>query len=655
MMIPAFRLYALLAFACSAIAITPANAADAAALEGALDVLTAHVNKSKTLTTEEIASELETLNTNAAAIGEDAASIENVIEFINAYDARHKPLFIGKKQLHQKKKDSSDTIHWAAFWAMQHLFDQVYHSKGLKKYGDLIGSLKFRTADYFPGKVEAPINPEAYTVTINGSYPDVWGSPQFQDERPAVKPTGAYLVPGTTATIIVPESLVGRGYQVRVGAHSWDLEKKPRVERLFRVSALYDIDSTEVRVANPLGGGIYIEVPPGADAGIVEVAVKNAARSPYFSWKHFHRTSLKEWRESERHHKAPWTDFQSDKFMVQVPTSWIYKMDDPATYMNEWDLSMDRMNDLMGRPHLFGRETVYTQVDTQLRGRAFHPGYPGVNAGYDPRKDYGGYHNHHLVRGPRNAHSYEFHEKGHGFLFPKYAGDREAAVNLPHVAVMSQAFGMDLDAAFRSSRGEKNDFRTLDTTAIAWMMSQNFVEDGFMKPYERQYQLKGHAKYVDVARLFGWHMLGRFWESTHADYEAGNSWPKDVRDDDSDRYTVRLSKVTGADLRPLLHFWGIPPHDFEKQAKAIHDLGIQPSQAVYDTLAHYKSLIPEDRGAFRKYAKSWWEKQPNEDGYTTERNHAAYWESYDKAVAEKVRGTLQKIMDTYFPDGRPES
>lgn len=648
-----FKIPALLLLAFGFSAIHPVQAADVAPLKSALQTLEAHVSGGTTLTPDELESQLDRLNDNAEAIGTNAASIRAAVDFIDAYDAKHEPLFVGKKQLHQKNKASEDTIHWAAFWTMQHLFDQVYNSEGLEQYGDLIGSLKFRTADYFPGEVEAPINPEAYTVKINGSYPDVWGSPQFQDERHAVKPTGTYLVPGTVATVMVPESLVGEDYQVRVGAHSWDLESKPRVERLFRVSALYDIDETEVEVASPLGGGIYIEVPPGGDAGVVEVAIKNAARAPYFSWKSFHKTSLEEWREVERHHKAPWADFQSDKFMVQVPTSWIYAMEDPVTYMKEWDLSMDVMNDLMGRPHLFGRETVYTQVDTQLRGRAFHPGYPGVNAGYDPRKDYGGDHTHHLVRGPRTAHSYEFHEKGHGFLFPKYAGDREAAVNLPHVAVMHRAFDMDLDAAYRSSRGENNEFRALDTAAIAWMMSENFVGDGFMTPIERQYQLKGHAKYVDVARLFGWDTLGDFWKSTHEDYESGKQWPKDVKGDDADRYTLRLSEVADADLRPLLHFWGIPPHDAAKFEEAIEEAGIEPSRKVYDTLVEYQNFVPEGNAAFREYAKNWWGKQPSEEGYTTERNHAAYWESYDEATAAEVRQTVQGIIDTYFPDGRP--
>ncbi|MDX1682566.1 MAG: M60 family metallopeptidase, partial [Phycisphaeraceae bacterium] len=327
---------------------------------------------------------------------------------------------------------------------------------------------------------------------------------------------------------------------------------------------------------------------------------------------------------------------------------------DPAPLMEDWDRSMDVMNDLMGRPRMFGRETLYTQVDTQLRGRAFHPGYPAGNRFYDPEKDYGGFRNHHLIRGPRYAHSYEFHEKGHGFLFPKYAGDREAAVNLPHVAVMNQAFGMDLDEAFRSSRSETNTFRTLDTTAVAWMMIDSFIGDGFMKGYERQYHLKGHAKFVDIARLFGWDTLGKFWRSTHQDYMDGNPWPRNAKEDDSDRYTLRLSKAAGVDLRPLLHFWGIPPHDPDKLAAAVKKAGLKPSVKVYDRLMTYKKLIPEDRKEFRAFARQWWDKEPSPDGYTTERNHAARWENYDAEAASETRRTLQAIIDRYFPDGRPE-
>jgi hypothetical protein len=326
-------------------------------------------------------------------------------------------------------------------------------------------------------------------------------------------------------------------------------------------------------------------------------------------------------------------------------------LDDPVTLMTDWDKSMDIVNDLMGRPHLFGRETLYNQVDVQLRGRAFHPGYPSANRGYDPTKDYGGYHDNHLVRGPQYAHSYEFHELGHGMLFPKYAGDREAVVNLLYVPVLHRGWGVELNEAFRRSRNMESDFATLETTAIAWMMSDHFIDGTGMLGYERQYQLKGHAKFVDIARLFGWEALGRFWRAGNQAYMDGKPWPPTT--DDTDLYTLRLSKAAGADVRPLIHFWGIATQDDAKSDAAIEAAGLKPSAKIYDLLVKYQGLIPADNEAFRAYALKWWGKQPSEKGFTTQRNHAARWDSYDEKAAAVVRQTVQKILDRYFPDGRP--
>lgn len=618
----------------------------------AISALKSHITGQLELDTKQIKANTKIINKNKNWLGKNRKAIEASIDLVKNYENIKGPLWVSSPILNKKKPTKGDEIQWAVFWVMQDIFDELYNEKNLIKYHDLIDGLSFKCSEYFPGKVGATNDPEAvYTIKINGSYPDTWGPPILGGNLPARKPTGTYLVPGSIATVKVPDSLVKKGYKVRVGAHSWDLSRKPRAKRLYRVSKVYDINQNEVKVANPLGGGIYIEVPFESDAGIVEVSIKNAVRSPFFSSQSFHKTSLDEWKKVERNFKAPWADFQSDKFMMQVPTSWIYKLDDPVTLMKDWDAAMDAMNDLFGRPRLYGRETLYAQVDTQIRGRAFHPGYPSVNCGYDPSKDFGGTNQHHLVSGPRNAHSYEFHEAGHGFLFTKYAGDREAAVNLPHVAVFNRAFGVDLEDALRSSRGQKNNFMNLETAAIAWMMSDNFVQKKGMKNFERSYQLKGHAKFVDIVRLFGWKVLDNFWKSINQDYENGNPWPRDVKD--TDKYTLRLSEKAGVDLRPLIEFWGIPTQNKATSDEAIKKAGLKPSVKIYDLLEKYKSLVPKENKAFRDFALKWWERQPNPKGFTTERNHAARWDKYDKNEAEKTRKAVQDIIDIYFPSGRP--
>jgi hypothetical protein len=620
----------------------------------AIASLKAYLTEKTTLEGKQIEALTETIKSSKEVIGSNEAILKACFDLITTYDTVKGPLWIGYKDLSAAKRVAGDEIHWAIFWVMQDLMDQVYTSQGMKDHGALLDGFRFGCADLFPGKVEPPEKPDGtYSVQINGSYPKTWGGPLLGQELPARKPTGAYLVPGTIATVTVPESLVNKGYQIRVGAHSWDMAKKPKTLRLYRCTAVYDITSTEVKVANPLGGGIYVEVPYLSNAGIVTISIKNAARSPYFSAKSFHKTTLKEWIEVERQRKAPWADFQSDKFMMQVPTSWIYKLDDPVTLMNNWDMAMDAINDLMGRPHQYGRETMYPQVDLQLRGKAFFPGYPSCNRGYDPTKDYGGSSSNHLVQGPQYAIDYEFHEQGHGCLFAKYPGDREAAVNLLHVAVLNRKFGVELNKAFRESRGQTDEFATVDTTAIAWMMNLNFEDKKGMQSFERQYQLTGHAKFVDIVRLFGWDVLDKFWHSINQDFENGKPWDNNV--EDTDRYTLRLSEMAGVDLRPLIHFWGILTQNDAASDAAIKASKLLPSPAIYDLLVKYKGLVPKDNQAFREFAIKWWGKQPSPTGFTSERNHAARWESYDEKEAAKIKQCVQDIIDRYFPAGRPSA
>jgi hypothetical protein len=353
--------------------------------------------------------------------------------------------------------------------------------------------------------------------------------------------------------------------------------------------------------------------------------------------------------------------------MMNVPTNWISKLEDPIALMKDWDMAMDAMNDLMGYPEGAGKETMYPQVDVILRASVHAPGYPSVNTTYNPNSDAGGTSNSHLIRGPQYAPDFEFHEQGHAYGFVKYSGESESAVNLHHVAVWHQKFGYSLDKAFAASRGyQGNEYRTLDNTAVAWMTSFNFCPRKVpMASGEKSYQLKGHAKFVDIARLFGWQALADFFHSTQVNYESGEPW----KSTSNDAITLRLSEKAKVDLRPLLHFWGTPPENPEKLAADIAARKLAPSRAIYDTLVHYKSLAPADNAAFRDFAVKWWGKQPSINGFWTESEHARQWDNtpyldkwqptrpggdiYDEQAASELREAVQAIMDLYFPAGRP--
>ena len=628
-----------------------------AELLSALAALQAHVEGRNKLEAPQIEARKLTVDQHRELFGSDAATIKASFDLVAAYDRAEGPLWIAQNGFsrgsNRQPTPPPNDMPWTIFSVMQNIMDRVYTATNVARFPELLNGFKFGSSSNFPGAVAAPADPRTvHRVKINASCPKPFKHEVMHQEVPARRPTGTYLAPGTLATVTVPSSLVGKGYAVRVGTHSWDFGRKPRVLRLDRASLVYPITRTDTTVASPLGGGLYLEVPLHADAGIVEVAIRNALRSPYFSLKPFHQTSLEEWRSVERNQPGPWADFQTEKFLMQVPSSWIRKLDDPLTLMRDWDLAMDAQNDLMGLPRVWGKETMFLQVDLMLRASVFAPGYPTANDRYDPKKDYDGYANHYLVRGPQFAPDYVFHEQGHGFGFVKFGGETESTVNLAHVAVQNQCFGQTLDAAFAGSRNmQGNKHRTLDNTAVSWMSTSNFVNRKPMDSAQKAYQLEGHAKYVDLARLFGWKVLGDFWRSWVEDFEAGRPWLKHGMD--SDKLSLRLSEKAGVDLTPLLHFWGIPPRDAKALQAAVAASKLPPSAKVYDTLVRYQSLVPKDHAAFRAFATGWWGRPPRATGFQIEREHAQQWENYSEQTAAQIRKTMQSILDQYFPGGRP--
>ena len=340
--------------------------------------------------------------------------------------------------------------------------------------------------------------------------------------------------------------------------------------------------------------------------------------------------------------------------------------------MKDWDAAMDAMNDLMGYPSQ-SKETMYPQIDLYFRASVYAPGYPSVNERYDPDRNYGGDHGHHLLRGPQHAPDYLFHEEGHGYLFQKFPGETESNVNLHHVAVWHQKFGHDLDYAFAASRGyHRNPHRTLDNTAVAWMTVFNFsFYQAPMATAEKAYQLKGHAKFVDIARLFGWQALNDYWYSFNEDHENGRSIDTSI-----DGLLLRLSVAAGVDVRPLCHFWGTHPQDSRGLAADIAAAGLEPSSEILDTLLHYRSLVPADNAAFRAFARGWWDGEPSIGGYWTEREHTRQWDTtsywqdngwdycgtdpaqadgevYTEATGARIKAVVDRLISTYFPDVGP--
>ena len=455
------------------------------------------------------------------------------------------------------------------------------------------------------------------------------------------------------------------------------------MKRLDRVSLTYPIQSATTLVANPLGGGIYIEVPYLAKAGIVTIKIQNAIRSPYYSTKPFHQTSLKQWKQ-ERQHPAPWADFETEKYMLNIPSDFIRDFDTPDKMLRDWDTAMDTVSQLMGRPLIQGKTVLYHQFDVSSRNNSFSTGYPQTNMSFSPYSIVN--HKKEILLGPQNFgfSTSVFHELGHAQSYTRFPGESEATVYLFYAAVLNKGFSVPLEEAFiRSLTPRSHNLRPSNTNQVAinWMLTENFH---LGKPMETNrdnsqiaYQYQGYAKYIDIVKLFGWKALEQFWKTEQEAFHQGThyilgiggkkhtveeSWAKSdwLRSAKFiDERILDLSIATGYDLTPLIHFWGTHPKDPQKLKKKIQRAGLKPSPQIYQLLNHRKTIIPKDSATFQSYVKSIWPiVKFNRDKLKLTHKGVGLMTTllplYNPTLAQSAEKAIQKIIETYFPNGLPQ-
>lgn len=650
----------------------------AKALLAQLKKVKKHLSNKSVLSTTELETVGQAIKADDLLFADHFDVIESALDIIDLYESKHGGLFTkGTKSMGGYSRTAAGfELENVMLVIMQAVIDNSYTEANLTAYPKLFKNRLFKTSSYFPGAVAQPADAsQSYTIKINGTHLKKPGTPANYETEDARRPTGCYLAPGSVAKVTVPSSLVGIGASILVGAHTWDLTKKKDIKRIDRVTTKYAINNTTITIANPLGGGVYINVPFQKDLGILNITLENVVRSPYYARTVANQTSLSDWKNIERLHDAPWTDIETDKVMMQVPTSWIYNFDGIETTMDDWDMAMDAISTLLGRPTTRSKTTIYMQVDIIKRGKANFPGYPQSNVSYDPYNDYKGYHSSYLTDGPRDQRGYLtnvlFHEQGHAEKIYKFKGEIESMINFLWVAVHNKKYGVELNKAFEESFNGYGISHSIEEAAISWMITENFRSGNTMSSKTREmrqefsYQPRGHAKYADLVRLFDWKAIEDFYANTSKMYDRGEinfSEPNRVNEVPTDDRILRMSQAAGYDLRPLIHFWGIHPIDFKNLEADINKNDLKKSTAIYDQLSFYKTIVPKDNEAFRAFGledfKS--EKIKNATFY----DHASqsyyqgflkkWWNDYNTPEAEKTVNQIQTIIDLYFPNGRPE-
>jgi Peptidase M60, enhancin and enhancin-like/N-terminal domain of M60-like peptidases len=624
------------------------------------------------LSSDQLQLHINRLKQTMYAIAASEATLLQAFDVISAYEKMRGGAFFVNKETkngfpNENYGDNGRDIDRAVLTIQQGIHDIAFTPANFIKYKSTLAGKKFSSHEWFPGKIKNDVKADAsktYSVRINATVDKDVDIRSAFSQAPARRPTGFYLAAGDVAKVSVPNSMVGKGFVIQVGANVHDKTMKSVIERPFRVTNRFPITANVTEIANPNGGGIYIDVPYLATAGKdVTIEIQNAVPAPFFSKTALNTTTLQQWVDTQRNNPAPWADFMSDKFMMTLPTRWIYNYADPVTLMRDWDARMDVVSDLVGRNRTRNNQILYLIVDTSLYGNAFGIGYPTGNNDYKPGAATDGNSKNWYLRPDQYFSEIEFHELGHAELFSNFPGEGEAANNILTVALSHKLYGVDIDKGLSKSMNNTPQLIGRDQAAVGWMVRQNFREGkpmGITKEmHEVMYVQRGYAKYVEIAALFGWDKLEKFYLEENRVFRnevvAAGAGLAAV-----DSRILRMSIAAGVDLTPLIHFWGVQPVNASALSTAIAAAGLSPSALIYDRLVRYQGMIPMNNAAFLKHAEEVLNKPAatfklNSDNNNTygEGWYTLWRDSYSATEGQAAKTALTNILTRYFPRGRP--
>ena len=621
-----------------------------------------HINSNNTLTETELLAIRDVFLTQPQCLPNEEFIVlaKSVIE---EYDSLVGPLFSTPNTVNGFSKDPVAApglgMERAMVALQQAILDFVMTPEVYAEYPEHIDGWIFNTSHTFPGYVDPPADPSvSHSMLIRANFKDPAGTnPHLNingdQTNHALRPTGLYLAPGSIATITVPNSLVGQGYYVRVGSHEWDLGIRPKFYRLDRITKKFPIDTSTIEVFNPLGGAISILVPYESDSGILEISVTNGVESPFFSLKSFYETPN---FNTELSKPGPWAVFETDNVMFTIPSHSIV----PGQYdlmqtLIDWDTALQGVNSIMAREIVSDKHNMYMIADITIRHNVYSIGYPMSNTPLSftdvPGPAY-------FMNGPGPDDETNFHESGHALAMTKFPGEVEAIVNFPYIMAMNYGLNEDLNEAVKHSF-VPNTF-DIDKTATHRMVSNTFGSERDISNTttdEVRYQHRGYGHYFEIVNILDWCPRRNFWKQEFIDFENGIDYG--INNQDIDSRILRMSAGAQVDLRPLFHVFGILPEDSISLQEDLDQLDITPSEAIYNRLQDYFTLIPEDNAAFVWYALNVY---PNlyTDGPTANPDYGVGWHyqkslTYDTIEAQERIESLQSIIELYYPNGEPSS
>ncbi len=581
---------------------------------------------------------------------------EKLFEFTQAYEDAYEPLYTDGTQYLYMDLPPLDR-------ALQLSQGYVLDKRFTSEFVDTMQGVVFEHHAVAPGDV-ADTTPRlaGVSVELDATYQTDPLAPQTDQER-VVRPSGYYLAAGDIATVTVPQELVNQGLSIIVGVHfrNMDYDYIGAINRFPDISTEFPLNSTQISIGNPLGGGVYLKVPDGSALGWHTISLDNVVQSPYFSYRAGRQTDVADWLIQVAETGAPWADFESDKFMFSIPTRFIQDIDNPDAIMARWNSLLDAERVAAGRPRDRARAEFYT-FDTRLVTPAYGAGYPMVIPTWEMERDEEW---NPLTVLRTRPHTTFFHEMGHNVLHPTldYGSayedscafiEAESVVHTLAMATNNLVYGLPIDDAFLYTRTE-NEILTFNQALFDWIITPVFRDNKPMiyddeAPLGDQnmlhYQSRSWAKFGDLVRLFGWSsglgaVNGQFYIALE-DREAP-ACPERPFIVSRDEYIKAASIALGYNMAPFFHFWGIIPTD-ELATELAQTY--TPSGRVAGLIQRYREQVaPMSYDDYLTYHNAMYDKV----GYQQPR-YDFYINDFDQSYIDEIQAQFDLLVQTYGLD-----
>ncbi|PDH31803.1 MAG: hypothetical protein CNF02_13140 [OM182 bacterium MED-G28] len=617
---------------------------DSYRLNQILDLITADVESDVSVSTSLVQEFLQTFSDNWDPIEINAKN------FLIQYFKKRGAIFVTEEQLKVQDFFPSKKL---AYYLQQWVFDNLFTEVNLSKTPDLP---LFPDAAIYPGPVSEIAPRITKEILINGNYQTDPGY-MLNGQETVLRPTGLYVPPGEIITISSPENQPLTNWKARIGISFIDLESTWTVYNRFpRIGNSFSFQDQEIQIANPFGGGLYIEIPDGSSLGEVSFVVTGAVEMPTYAMNEHAglNHSVTDFLNAVNNAYVPYFELIGKKFNFTHPNRFGLLYSEPQALLEKMDSFFDAISIMTGRPTI-GIRAEWLAGDRMIpvAGTAMAASYPihgDIDSG-DPslmesvdekywsplqyiKNDYYSAEVTETRVAQRKDAFTLWHEWGHLHNLPTLGcQEAESNVHLLYVILANKVLGVDIDTALRYSGFQDYDRNdaALDTMfSPNWQIDNRLCLDSWDN--EVRYQTRSWARLVEIASLYGWDAVGAIHKEFYLRGLAnGKAVNYGLSDDD---FIKTASEALNINLVPVFEFWGVPA-----SVSVASELSNLPAAYAFkERLANYRNLIPANQDEYTAVIN----KLKSTTGSEGRWNY--FLANYDLAILQTMRAKIDRIQ-----------